>query len=293
MLAERAGLNQGEFNVLTAPGKRFSKRVCADTRVRALSFTGSTEVGRQLIKQSADTVKCTAMELGGNAPFIVCDDAVLDDAVEIALAAKFQTSGQDCIAANRIYVQRALYDDFVARFSERMNAMAVGDGFNEENAIGPLINEDAVAKATALVNNAREQGARIIGRDQEQAPGSRFFMPTVVADFTPDMRVAAEESFAPVAPICAFDNDDEVLAQANNTIYGLAAYVCTHSDVRIRKFLRGLEFGMVGVNTMDITGPHVPFGGVKQSGLGREGAHVGIEEYLETKYYCLGGLGEN
>jgi len=144
-----------------------------------------------------------------------------------------------------------------------------------------------------LVDDARERGARIIGRDQMQAPGARFYMPTVVADFTAAMRVAEEESFAPLAPICAFDDDDEVLALANDTIYGLAAYVYTHSDVRIRKFLRGLEFGMVGVNTMDITGPHVPFGGVKQSGLGREGAHVGIEEYLETKYYCLGGFGAN
>lgn len=293
VLAERAGLTNGEFNVVTASGKLFSERVCADTRVRALSFTGSTPVGRQLLRQSADTVKCTAMELGGNAPFIVCEDMDVETAVEGAIAAKFQTSGQDCVAANRIFVHRSLYDDFIGHFAERMNAMNVGNGFNENNEIGPLINRDAVAKAQELVDDAAEQGARIIGRDQSDAPGSRFFMPTMVTDFTSDMRVASEEAFAPVASICAFDNDDAVIAAANDTIFGLASYVYTHNDARIRKFMRGLEFGMVGVNTMDITGPQVPFGGVKQSGLGREGGHVGMEEYLETKYYCIGNAGKS
>ena len=230
------------------------------------------------------------MELGGNAPLIVCDDVDVETAVDTAIAAKFQTSGQDCIAANRIFVHRALYDDFLDRFVERMNALAVGNGLDEANAIGPLIHEGAVDKAQGLVDDARQQGARILGRDQAEAPGPRFFMPTVVADFTPGMRVFSEEAFAPVAPICAFDDDDAVIAAANDTVFGLAAYVLTHADARIRRFLRGLDYGMVGVNTMDITGPHVPFGGVKQSGLGREGAHVGIEEYLETKYYCIGGL---
>ena len=289
-LAAEAGLDRGEFNVVTGPGRTFAERVCADARVRALSFTGSTEVGKSLIRQSADTVKCTAMELGGNAPLIVCDDVDVETAVDTAIAAKFQTSGQDCIAANRIFVHRALYDDFLDRFVERMNALAVGNGLDEANAIGPLIHEGAVDKAQGLVDDARQQGARILGRDQAEAPGPRFFMPTVVADFTPGMRVFSEEAFAPVAPICAFDDDDAVIAAANDTVFGLAAYVLTHADARIRRFLRGLDYGMVGVNTMDITGPHVPFGGVKQSGLGREGAHVGIEEYLETKYYCIGGL---
>ncbi|MDN5939327.1 MAG: NAD-dependent succinate-semialdehyde dehydrogenase [Salinisphaera sp.] len=287
-LAEEAGLNHGEFNVVTCPGKRFSEQVCPDARVRALSFTGSTEVGRQLLKQCADTVKKTAMELGGNAPFIVCEDMDVKTAVAGAMAAKFQTSGQDCIAANRIFVHRSLYEDFVESFVEKMNALQVGNGLDEDNDIGPLIHEQAVAKAQKLVDDARERGARILGREQSDAPGPRYFMPTVVADFTPQMRVFAEESFAPVAPICAFDDDDEVLALANDTIFGLAAYVYTHTDVRIRKFLRGLEYGVVGVNTMDVTGPHVPFGGFKQSGLGREGAQAGIEEFLETKYFCLG-----
>ncbi|WP_163648178.1 NAD-dependent succinate-semialdehyde dehydrogenase [Modicisalibacter sp. 'Wilcox'] len=290
VLAERAGLTRGEFNVVTGSGKRFAERVCADDRVRALSFTGSTPVGRELLRQSADTVKRNAMELGGNAPFIVCDDADLDEAVEGAIAAKFQTSGQDCVAANRLYVHRSLYDAFVERFTARMNDMAVGNGFDDDTAIGPLINRDAVDKARGLVDDARDKGARILGRGQDEAPGPRFFMPTVVADFTPEMRVAGEESFAPVAPICAFDDDDAVIAAANATIYGLAAYVYTHRDARIRKFMRRLEYGMVGVNTMDITGPQVPFGGVKQSGLGREGADAGMQEYLETKYYCVGGV---
>jgi len=289
-LAQQCGLTGGEFNVVTGPGKRFSERVCADERVRALSFTGSTEVGRQLIRQAADTVKCTSMELGGNAPFIVCDDVDIEAAVDGAIAAKFQTSGQDCIAANRIYVQRPLYDDFVERFAERMKALHVGNGFDESNTIGPLIHEDAVAKAQELIDDARANGARIIGRDQSEAPGPQFFMPTIAADFTAAMRVAEEEAFAPVVPITVFDTDDEVIAAANNTVYGLASYIYTHRDARIRLFLRNLEFGMVGVNTMKLTGPHVPFGGVKQSGLGREGAHIGIEEYLETKYYCFGSL---
>lgn len=228
------------------------------------------------------------MELGGNAPFIICDDVDLETTVDGAIAAKFQTSGQDCVAANRIFVHRSLYEDFIKRFAERMNAMGVGNGFDEDNEIGPLINRDAVDEAQALVDDARNKGARIIGRDQGEAPGSHFFMPTLVADFTTDMRVSVEEAFAPVATIRAFDDDDEVISAANDTIYGLASYVYTHDDARIRKFLRELEFGMVGVNTMDITGPHVPFGGVKQSGLGREGAHAGMEEYLETQYYCIG-----
>lgn len=289
-LAERAGLNRGEFNVLTGSGKLFSERVCADDRVRGLSFTGSTSVGRQLLRQCADTVKRTSMELGGNAPLIVCDDMDIETAVEGALAAKFQTSGQDCVAANRIFVHRSLYEAFIERFAERMNAMPVGNGLDESSLIGPLIHEKAVAKAQSLVDDARAKGARIIGRDQRDAPGPRYFMPTLIADFTSEMRIASEEAFAPVAPICAFDDDDEAIAMANDTIYGLAGYVYTHADVRIRKFMRRLECGMVGVNTMDITGPHVPFGGVKQSGLGREGAHVGMEEYLETKYCCIGGV---
>lgn len=291
-LAEKAGLTNGEFNVVPGPGKRFGERVCADDRVRALSFTGSTEVGRTLLEQSAATVKKTAMELGGNAPFIVCEDADFEAALEGAIAAKFQTTGQDCVAANRIYVHRSLYDAFVERFVDRMNAMPVGHGLDESTEIGPLIHADAVEKASALVDDARKQGARILGREQSEAPGENFFMPTAVVGFSADMRVATEEQFAPIAPIAAFDDDDTVIKIANNTIFGLASYVYTPSDARIRKYLRGLDYGMVGVNTMDITGPHVPFGGVKQSGLGREGGHVGIAEYLETKYYCLGNLPE-
>jgi succinate-semialdehyde dehydrogenase/glutarate-semialdehyde dehydrogenase/aspartate-semialdehyde dehydrogenase len=292
ILAEKAGLTNGEFNVVTGPGKQFGERVCADERVRALSFTGSTAVGRKLLEQSAATVKKNAMELGGNAPLIVCEDADFEAALDSAIAAKFQTSGQDCLAANRLYVHRSLYDEFVDRFVEKMNAMPVGHGLDEATEIGPLIHADAVEKARSLVEDAREKGARILGRDQSEAPGENFFMPVAVADFTPDMRVASEEQFAPIAAITAFDDDDGVIAAANDTIAGLASYVYTPSEARSRRYLRGLDYGMVGINTMDLTAPHVPFGGVKQSGLGREGGHVGMAEYLETKYYCVGNLPE-
>lgn len=226
------------------------------------------------------------MELGGNAPFIVCEDADLDAAVEGAIAARFQTSGQDCVAANRLFVHRSLYDTFIERFTQRMNDMPVGNGFDEASKIGPLINRDAVAKARELVEDARSRGARVLGRDQDQAPGPRFFMPTLVADVTDDMRIAREESFAPVAPARAFDSDDEAITAANDTVYGLAAYVYARDAQRIRRYQQRLEVGMVGTNTMDITGPQVPFGGVKQSGLGREGGLEGMAEYLETKYLC-------
>ena len=287
-LAENSGAPPGVVNVVTGSGRRFAEVVCADDRVRNLSFTGSTHVGRSLLAQAADTVKASSMELGGNAPFIVCEDVDIDVAVEAAIAAKFQTSGQDCVAANRIFVHADIYDAFVTRFVSRMNAMPVGHGLDEANDIGPLIHADAVADMQALVDDGRARGARILGRDQAEAPGPGYFMPQAIVDFTPDMRIATEESFGPVAAITTFDDDNRVIAAANDTIYGLASYVFTHDDARIRAFLRGLDFGMVGINTMDITGPHVPFGGVKQSGLGREGGHVGIEEYLETKYYCIG-----
>src|SRR5699024_3091617 len=220
----------------------------------------------------------------------VCDDMDIETAVDGAIAAKFQTSGQDCLAANRIFVHRSLYEPFIERFVERMNAMVVGNGADEATDIGPLIHADAVDKAQSLLDDARDQGARVLGRDQAQAPGARFFMPTVVADFTADMQLVTDEAFAPLAPICAFDDDTEVIKAANDTIFGLAAYVYTHTDARIRKFLRELDYGVVGINTMNVTGPHVPFGGVKQSGLGREGSELGMQEYLEPKYYCHGGL---
>lgn len=289
-LAEDAGLNSGEFNVVTTDGKRFSEQVCADTRVRALSFTGSTHVGKQLLHQCADSVKRVSLELGGNAPLIVCDDVDIETAVEGALAAKFQSSGQDCLAANRIFVQKSLYQTFIDRFVARMNAMRVGNGFDEDTDIGPLIHAEAVTKAQELIADAGDQGATIIEPPQGKAPGPRYLLPTVVQDLSKDMRLFHEEVFAPVAGICPFDEDEHVIEDANDTEYGLAAYVYTHDQGRMRRFMRGLDYGVVGLNTMDVTGPHVPFGGVKQSGLGREGSHYGIMEYLETKYYCIGEL---
>lgn len=290
VLAEEAGLTNGEFNVVTGDSKSIASQLCAEPRVRALSFTGSTHVGQQLLKNSADTVKHMSMELGGNAPLIVCDDVDLEHAVDGALAAKFQTSGQDCLAANRIFVHRRIYDEFIKGFSERMNALVVGSGAEENTEIGPLIHTGAVEKAQAMVDDAQGKGAKVSGRSQDDAPGANFFMPTLVEGITPEMRLFREEVFAPVASVCVFDDDDSVIEAANDTEYGLAAYIFTNNDARIRKFLRRLDYGMVGINTMDITGPHVPFGGVKQSGLGREGGHVGLKEYLETKYYCIGGV---
>lgn len=286
-LAEDAGLVHGEFNVVTGSGKLFSQRVCPDPRVRALSFTGSTHVGKQLLHQCADTVKRVSLELGGNAPLIVCDDMDLKSAVDGAMAAKFQSSGQDCLAANRIFVHQSLYEPFIERFVERMNALRIGNGTDDDVDIGPLIHTEAVAKARELIADARERGARIFGGAQDDTPGPRFLVPTMVADLRDDMRLFSEEVFAPVAAIAPFDDDDRVIQAANNTEYGLAAYVFSHDQARIQRFLRGLDYGVVGVNTMDVTGPHVPFGGVKQSGLGREGSHYGIMEYLEPKYTCI------
>lgn len=288
-LAEEAGLDGGEFNVITADGKRFSEQVCADPRVRGFSFTGSTHVGKQLLHQCADTVKRVSMELGGNAPLIVCDDVDVETALDGALAAKFQTSGQDCLAANRIFVHRSLYEGFIDRFVARMNEMYVANGFDEDSDIGPLIHAEAVDNAQELIDDARQHHARILGSDRE-APGARFMMPTVVTDLTNEMRLFYEEVFAPVAAIGVFEDDDRVIDDANDTEYGLAAYVFTRDQTRMRRFVRELDYGVVGVNTMDVTGPHVPVGGIKQSGLGREGSHYGITEYLEPKYYRIQDL---
>lgn len=289
-LARRAGLPPGVFNVVTGKASAISERLCDDERVRALSFTGSTPVGRQLLHQCADTVKRVGLELGGNAPLIVCEDMDPDAAASEAIDAKFQTGGQDCLAANRLFVHRSIHDRFVACFSERMRALKVGNGLDADVDIGPLIHERAAKKAQELVDDAVNRGATQIGGDQSVAPGSNYFMPTMLTDVSEDMRLFHEESFAPVAPVWVFDDYDAVIDSANNTPYGLASYVFTHDVRRMRKLVRGLDYGMVGVNTMDITGPSVPFGGMKQSGLGREGGAEGMDEYLETKYYCIGDL---
>ncbi len=290
-LAERAGIPAGIFNVVLGEPAEVSEILCAEERVKALSFTGSTRVGRLLLEQCAHTVKRVSLELGGNAPFIVGPDMDPREAAFAAVAAKFQTAGQDCLAANRILVHESIHDDFVAHFASRMAALTLGNGLEPEVDLGPLIHGQAVDKAAAIVDDALSKGATLVAGDQSQAPGPNFFVPTLLTGVTPKMKVWREENFAPVAGVTAYGDDDEVIELANDTEYGLAAYVYTHDIRRIWKLLRALEYGMVSVNSVKMTGPPVPFGGVKQSGLGREGGNTGIDEYLETKYYCLGALG--
>lgn len=290
-LAERAGIPAGIFNVVLGEPAEVSQLLCAEPRVRALSFTGSTRVGRLLLEQCAPTVKRVSLELGGDAPFIVGPDMDPKEAAFAAVAAKFQTAGQDCLAADRILVHESIHDEFVAHFAERMAALTVGNGLESEVDQGPLIHRQAVEKAAGIVDDAIARGATLVAGDQSEAPGENFFMPVLLTGLTRDMRLWQEESFAPIAGVMAYADDDEAIALANDTQYGLAAYVYTHDIRRIWKSLRALEFGMVSVNSVKMTGPPVPFGGVKQSGLGREGGSTGIDEYLETKYYCLGALG--
>ncbi|SDR84402.1 NAD-dependent succinate-semialdehyde dehydrogenase [Pseudomonas oryzae] len=289
-LAERAGFPAGVFNVITGEPEMVSRVLCASDKVKALSFTGSTRVGRLLLEQAAPTVKKCSMELGGNAPFIVLPDMDVEQAAQAAIDAKFQTTGQDCLAANRIFVHSSLYEPFLEAFARRMGELTVGDGLERGVNQGPLINARAVAKARELVEDAVTKGARLLVGDQSQAPGANFFMPTLLADVTSEMRVYREENFAPVAGVLAWSDLEELIAQANDTEYGLAAYVYGYDIRLVWKLLRGLEYGMVSVNSVKMTGPPVPFGGVKQSGLGREGSRHGLDEYSQIKYYCLGGL---
>ncbi|THG81799.1 NAD-dependent succinate-semialdehyde dehydrogenase [Pseudomonas sp. A-1] len=289
-LAERAGFPAGVFNVITGEPVMVSQVLCASDKVKALSFTGSTRVGRLLLEQAAPTVKKCSMELGGNAPFIVLPDMDVEQAAQAAIDAKFQTTGQDCLAANRIFVHSSLYEPFLEVFARRMGELTVGDGLERGVNQGPLINARAVAKARELVEDAVTKGARLLVGDQSEAPGANFFMPTLLADVTPAMRVYREENFAPVAGVLAWSDLEELIAQANDTEYGLAAYVYGYDIRLVWKLLRGLEYGMVSVNSVKMTGPPVPFGGVKQSGLGREGSRHGLDEYSQIKYYCLGGL---
>ena len=290
-LAERAGIPAGVFNVVLGDAAEVSEILCGEERVKALSFTGSTPVGRLLLEQCASTVKRVSLELGGNAPFIVGPDVDPKEAALAAVAAKFQTAGQDCLAANRILVHESIHDDFVAHFNEAMKGLRVGNGLISEIDIGPLIHRRAVEKAASIVDDAISRGATLVHGNQSMAPGPNFFMPTLLVGVTPQMKVWREENFAPVAGITAYRDEDEVIDMANDTEYGLAAYVYTHDVRRIWKLLRGLDYGMVSVNSVKMTGAPIPFGGVKQSGLGREGGTQGIEEYLNTKYYCLGAMG--
>ncbi len=290
-LAVRAGIPAGVINILSADSDQsiaIGKVLCASDVVRHLSFTGSTEVGRILMAQSAPTVKKLSLELGGNAPFIVFDDADIDSAVEGAIASKYRNAGQTCVCANRLYVQAGVYDAFVEKFAARVAAFKVGNGFDDGVVQGPLIEDAAVEKVQRHVNDAVAKGGRVVTGGQK-LPG-QFFQPTVIADAKGDMLCAREETFGPLAPVFKFQTEQEAIAAANNTEFGLASYFYSRDVGRIFRVSEALEYGMVGINVGILATEHVPFGGVKQSGLGREGSHHGMDDYVEIKYLCVGDV---
>ncbi|WP_148254392.1 NAD-dependent succinate-semialdehyde dehydrogenase [Aidingimonas lacisalsi] len=290
-LAEQVGFPAGVLNVVTAKDPAaIGEVLTTDPRVRKVSFTGSTPVGKTLLAQCAGTVKKASMELGGNAPFIVFDDADLDAAVEGAIASKFRNSGQTCVCTNRFLVQSGVHDAFVEKLAKRVTELKVGNGLEEGVVQGPLINDAAVDKVQSHIRDALSQGGRLICGGEPHPLGGTFFQPTVIADVTDDMRVATEETFGPLAPVFRFDHDDEAIAMANATEFGLAAYFYANDYRRIWHVMEGLEYGMVAVNEGLLSTELAPFGGVKESGLGREGSHHGLDEYTELKYVCIGGL---
>ena len=289
-LATRAGIPAGVFNVVTGDAEAIGGELTGNPLVRKLSFTGSTAVGKKLIAQCAGTVKKVSMELGGNAPFIVFDDADLDAAVQGAMASKYRNTGQTCVCANRLYVQAGVYEEFAHRLVKAVATLRVGDGLAGPTDQGPLIDERAVAKVQSHIADAVDKGARIACGGKTHALGSNFFEPTVLLDVTPGMRVAREETFGPVAPLFRFETEADVLRMANDTEFGLAAYFYTRDLARSWRMQEALEYGIVGVNTGLFSTEVAPFGGVKESGLGREGSRYGIDEYTELKYVCVGGL---
>jgi succinate-semialdehyde dehydrogenase/glutarate-semialdehyde dehydrogenase len=287
-LGERAGIPKGVLNVLTGDSKAIGAELCANPKVRKLSFTGSTETGRVLMRQCADTIKKLSLELGGNAPFIVFDDADLDAAVEGALASKYRNAGQTCVCANRIYVQDGVYDAFAAKLSEKVKGFKVGPGTEQGVVIGPLIDENGVKKVEQHIADAVGKGAKILLGGKKLS--GLFFQPTVLTNVTPDMIVSYEETFGPVAPLIRFKTEEEVIRLANNTEFGLSGYFYSRDVGRIFRVAEAMETGIVGANVGIISTEIAPFGGVKQSGLGREGSKYGLEEYLEVKYILVGGI---
>ena len=291
VLGERAGIPKGVFSVIpSSNASAIGKELCANTKVAKITFTGSTRVGKILMEQGAATVKKVSMELGGNAPFIVFDDADVDAAVEGALIAKYRNAGQTCVCANRIYVQSGVYKEFSKKLAERVSALSVGDGFEDGVAIGPLINEAALSKVEAHLSDAIAKGAEIVTGGSRHARGGTFFEPTVITGVTRGMQVQHEETFGPIAPLFEFETEEEAVELANDTEFGLAGYFYAKDISRVWRVAERLETGMVGINTGLISTEVAPFGGIKQSGQGREGSKYGADDYLELKYMCFGEI---
>jgi succinate-semialdehyde dehydrogenase/glutarate-semialdehyde dehydrogenase len=291
VLAEKAGIPAGVFNViLGTDGPAIGKELCYNPKVRKISFTGSTEVGRILMRQCADQIKKVSLELGGNAPFIVFDDADLDAAVEGAMASKYRNAGQTCVCANRIYVQSNVYDAFAEKLARKVAELSIGNGFDKGVTIGPLIEEAAIGKVEAHIADAVARGATVVAGGSRVAGKGTFFQPTVLKGVTSGMTVAREETFGPVAPLFRFETVEDVIAQANDTEFGLAAYFFAGDLKKVWKVAEALEYGMVGINTGIISSEAAPFGGIKQSGIGREGSTHGADDYLEMKYLCMGDV---
>ncbi len=291
VLAERAGLPPGVCNVVTGPATAIGEEMTSNPDVRKLTFTGSTAVGAKLLAQCAPTIKKTSMELGGNAPFIVFDDADLDEAVKGALASKYRNTGQTCVCANRLLVQDGVFEAFVAKLTAAVETLQVGNGMDEGVTQGPLINADALAKVEAHVADAVQRGARVVTGGRRHALGGNFYEPTILADVPRQADIFRDETFGPVAPLFRFSTEDEAVEMANDTEFGLAAYFYTRDVGRVFRVAEGIEAGIIGINEGIISTELAPFGGVKSSGLGREGSKYGIEDYLEIKYLCLGGVG--
>ncbi|WP_417457344.1 NAD-dependent succinate-semialdehyde dehydrogenase [Kordiimonas sp.] len=290
-LAERAGVPKGVLNIVVGTKSRdIGGELCANQTVRKLTFTGSTEVGRILMRQCSDDIKKVSLELGGNAPFIVFDDADIDAAVDGAMASKYRNSGQTCVCANRLYVQSGVYDAFVEKLAAKVLEMKVGNGADDGVVQGPLINDEAIEKVEEHIADALSKGGELVTGGKRHSLGGSFFEPTLIRNVTKDMKVAREETFGPVAPVFRFETEADVIAQANDTEFGLASYFYARDLARVWRVAEALEYGMVGINTGILSTEVAPFGGVKQSGLGREGSKYGIEDYVEMKYLCMAGL---
>jgi len=289
-LAEKAGVPKGVFNILTGNSSAIGKVLCEHPAVRFVGFTGSTEVGKILYQQAAVGVKKLGLELGGNAPFIVFDDADIDAAIEGATASKYRNTGQTCISTNRFYVQDGIYDIFAAKLTQAVKNLKPASGLEAGATQGPLIDDAALAKVETHLDDAKSKGAKVLVGGNRHSLGGRFFEPTVLADVTPQMRISKEETFGPVAPLFRFKNEAEAVSLANDTEFGLAAYFYGRDIARIFRVAEALEYGIVGINTGMISTEVAPFGGFKESGLGREGSKYGMDDYLEVKYLCFGGI---